>query len=97
MSLEHIEKLTVRQLYRGILKYVRVYPSKNREAMREAILDDVRDWKKLQDELEIRKAQKKMRMLYAHLLMYHLKVEELRNEESGAIDKPLPFREVNRK
>lgn len=76
---------------------MKTYPSKNRDAMKEAILDDVKDWKKLEDDLEIRKAQKKMRMLYAHLLMYNLKIEELKSEESGAIDKPLPFREINRK
>ena len=56
MSVEHIEKLTMRQLYRGILQYVKHYPSKNRAAMREAILEDVRDWKKLQEEIEVKKA-----------------------------------------
>ena len=50
MSLEFIEKMTVRQLYRGVLQGVKTYPSKNRLAMREAILDDVRDWKKLNDD-----------------------------------------------
>lgn len=96
MSLEHLEKLTVRQLYRGILKYVKTYPSKNRVAMREAIIEDVKDWKKLEEDLEIRKAQKKMRMLYAHLYMYHLKLEEI-TSDGGSIDRPLPFREINRK
>jgi hypothetical protein len=47
MSVEHIEKLTMRQLYRGILQYVKHYPSKNRTAMKEAILEDVKDWKKV--------------------------------------------------
>ncbi len=75
--MDHIEKLTVKQLYRGILKYVKTYPSKNREAMRIAAIEDVREWKQLEDDLEIRKAVKKMRMLYAHLYMYHLKMEEV--------------------
>lgn len=56
MSIEHIEKLTVRQLYRGVLQYVRTYPSKNRLAMKQAILDDMRDWRKLQDDIEVKKA-----------------------------------------
>jgi hypothetical protein len=64
--------------------------------MRQAILDEVRDWKKLDDELEIRKAVRKMRMLYAHLLMYHLKMQEV-NSDSGSIEKPMPFKEINRK
>jgi hypothetical protein len=97
MSVEHIEKLTMRQLYRGILQYVKHYPSKNRAAMREAILEDVRDWKKLQEEIEVKKAQKKMRMLYAHLYMYHLKMEEVNSTTSGAIDRPLPFQDFNRR
>lgn len=97
MSLEHIEKMTVRQLYRGILKGVQTYPSKNRLAMREAILEDVRDWKKLNDDLEIKKAQKKMRMLYAHFLMYQMKMEEVTSNESGSIDKKVPFQDMNRK
>ena len=76
---------------------MRTYPSKNRTDMREAIVADVNDWKKLSEELEIRKAKKKMRMLYAHLYMYHLKMEEVLSEEGGAIDRPLPFRELNKK
>lgn len=36
-------------------------------------------------------------MLYAHLYMYHLKLEELKREDKGEIDQPLPFREVNKK
>lgn len=91
MSVEHIEKLTMRQLYRGILQYVKHYPSKNRAAMKEAILEDVKDWKRLHEEIEVKKAQKKMRMLYAHLYMYHLKMEEVNSTTSGAIDRPLPF------
>ena len=97
MSLEFIEKMTLRQLYRGVLQGVKTYPSKNRLAMREAILEDVRDWKKLNDDLEIKKAHKKMRMLYAHFLMYQLKMEEVNSNVSGSIDKQVPFQDINRK
>lgn len=65
--------------------------------MKDAIVDEVKDWKKLENDLEIKKAQKKLRMLYAHLYMYHLKMEEVNSETSGSVDKPLPFREINRK
>ena len=37
----------MKTLYRGILKGIKIYPSKNREAMREAIIGDVSDWKKV--------------------------------------------------
>ena len=43
--MEQIEKLTAKQLYRGILKYMKVYPSRNRDVMRTAIIADVNDWK----------------------------------------------------
>ena len=64
--------------------------------MREAIIQEVQDWKKLRDEIEIRKAVKKMRMLYAHLYMYHLKMQEV-SDDGGDIDKPMPFKEINKK
>ena len=38
-----------------------------------------------------------MRMLYAHLYMYHLKMEEVNSTTSGAIDRPLPFQDFNRR
>lgn len=65
--------------------------------MREAILDDVKDWKKLDDELEIKKAHKKMRMLFAHFLMYQMKMEEVNSNESGSIDRQVPFQDMNKK
>lgn len=65
--------------------------------MKEAIILEVRDWKKLTQDIEIKKAQRRVRMLYAHLYMYHLKMEEVNSETSGSIDKPMPFREINRK
>ena len=35
-------------------------------------------------------------MLYAHLLMYHIKMEEVRSD-GPSIDKPMPFSELNKK
>ena len=46
--------------------------------------------------MEIKKAIKKMRMLYAHFLMYEVKMKEVLDTE-GHIDKGLPLRELNRK
>ena len=92
--MEEIEKMTLRQLYRGILKMSKTYPSKNRALIHQAILEDVRDWKKLRDELEVKKAIKRMRMLYGHFYMYKIKMEEI-NSDSGNIDKPLPFKDIN--
>jgi hypothetical protein len=43
----------------------------------DAIKADVRDWRKLTDKLEIQKAMKKMRMLYGHMYMYALKMQEI--------------------
>ena len=45
--------MTLRQLYRGILKAVKIYPSRNRDLMRVAIIEDVNDWKKIKDPLEV--------------------------------------------
>eukprot|EP00356_Strombidium_inclinatum_P014601 CAMPEP_0170494004 /NCGR_PEP_ID=MMETSP0208-20121228/14391_1 /TAXON_ID=197538 /ORGANISM="Strombidium inclinatum, Strain S3" /LENGTH=71 /DNA_ID=CAMNT_0010769991 /DNA_START=90 /DNA_END=302 /DNA_ORIENTATION=- len=44
---------------------------------RHGIKQDVRQWKLLEDELEIKKAQKKMRMLWAHLYMWKSKMREI--------------------
>ena len=65
--------------------------------MRQAIIEDVNDWKRYTDELEQRKAVKKMRMLYAHLLMYEIKMEEVNSTESGEISKAVSFTDINRK
>ena len=58
------------------------------------MIDDVNDWKKITDELEIKKAHKKMKMLYGHFYMYSMKMEEI-NGDSGSIEKPLPFKDLN--
>lgn len=64
--------------------------------MRIAILEDVSDWKQLSDPLEIAKAHKRMRMLYAHLLMYDTKMQEVR-AATGGIEKPILAKDINQK
>ena len=48
--MDQIEKMSVRALYRGILKGLKTYPSTNRAQMRVAFIEDVADWKKITDE-----------------------------------------------
>ena len=95
--MEKIEELTVKTMYRTILKAMKTYPSSNRAMMREAIVLDVRDWAKIEDETEKAKALKKLKMLYGHVYMWTLKMEEVRNLQSYEIEKPLPFKDINRK
>eukprot|EP00354_Favella_ehrenbergii_P001649 CAMPEP_0170462480 /NCGR_PEP_ID=MMETSP0123-20130129/7967_1 /TAXON_ID=182087 /ORGANISM="Favella ehrenbergii, Strain Fehren 1" /LENGTH=76 /DNA_ID=CAMNT_0010727705 /DNA_START=1511 /DNA_END=1741 /DNA_ORIENTATION=- len=76
--MEKLEELSVKTMYRLILKAMKTYPSRNREIMREAIILDVHDWAKLTDELEQAKALKKLRMLYGHVTMWNMKMEEVR-------------------
>ena len=39
---------------------------------------DVREWQKIENELEISKALKKMRMLYGHMTMWEEKMAEIK-------------------
>ena len=64
--------------------------------MREAILEDAKEWRQITDELEKKKAIKKMRMLYAHFLLYQQKMQELTSETSD-IDKQVGFTDINKK
>lgn len=50
--MEKIEELSVKTMYRVILKSMKTYPSTNRVLMRQAIIDDVRDWSKITDDQE---------------------------------------------
>jgi len=43
--MNHIEKMSMPALYRAILKHMKTYPSTNRDLMKQAIIDDVNDWK----------------------------------------------------
>ena len=95
--MQEIEKMTARQLYRGILQGMRKYPSTNRILMRQAIVEDVGDWKMLSDKMEVKKAMKKMRMLYGHVCMWECKMEEVLAPDSVSINKPLPLRDINQK
>lgn len=73
------------------------YPSTNRNMMKEAIILDVADWKLLTEENEIAKANKKMRMLYGHVQMWEIKMEEVLAPNEANINTPLPFRDINQK
>ena len=83
--MEKLEELTVKTMYRAILKGMKTYPSRNRDIMREAIIADVHDWVKITDEAEQAKAMKKLRMLYGHVNMWNMKMEEVHNLQSGSI------------
>ena len=72
--MEKLEELSVKTLYRCILKGMKTYPSTNRAIMTEAIREDVRDWVKETDEKEKAKAMKKLRMLYGHVTMWNIKI-----------------------
>ena len=95
--MDQVEKMSVRALYRGILKGLKTYPSTNRAQMRIAVMEDVADWKKITDESEKAKAVKKLRMLYGHVTMWGIKMEEVLAPEGDKIDKPMPFRDINRR
>ena len=89
--------MSVKTMYRLILKGMKSYPSRNRSEMRVAIMADVRDWVKITDEEEKAKAMKKLRMLYGHITMWNMKMAEVRREDSGRIDRPTYMRDINHK
>jgi hypothetical protein len=96
--MEKVQEISLRMLYRGILKGARIYPSKNREMMMQAIIEDVQDWKKLEKgSLEAKKAIKRMKMLYGHLNMWNEKMVEINDNSTDRVDKPMPLRDINRK
>ena len=86
--MQEIEKMSVKALYRGILKGLKTYPSRNRIELREAVKLDFRDGKKLTKEIEISKAVRKARMGFAHVLMYEEKLKEIMGTGCH-IDKPV--------
>ena len=65
--------------------------------MKVAFIEDVADWKLISDEDEKAKAVKKMRMLFGHVTMWGIKMEEVYAKDTEKVDKPLPFRDINRK
>jgi len=86
-----VEKMTIKALYRGILKGLKTYPSIKRDEMREAVKLDFREGKLLKNELEIKKAIRKARMGFSHILMYQIKMEEI-NGPSPRIEKEVNLR-----
>ena len=95
--MEKIEELSVRMMYRVILKGMKHYPSTTKVAMKEAIMADVRDWVKETEELEQAKALKKMRMLYGHIIMWNMKMEEVSRTDTEKIEEPFPHKDLNHK
>ena len=64
--------------------------------MKQAIIDDVNEWKHLEGE-EGKKAMKKLRMLYGHLHMWNMKMAEVNQTDTDKVDKPMPFKDINQK
>ena len=79
--MSRLEQLTAKQLYRGILKRLKTYPSMKRESIIEATKLDVAQWKVITDDEEKGKAMKKMRMFYGHLTMWNEKMTEIRRSD----------------
>ena len=63
LEMEKLYEMTVPQLYRGILKMVRTYPSKNRGLFREAIIEEIGKYKNETDELENKKVLRLISLL----------------------------------
>ncbi len=89
--MQTIENMSVKALYRGILRGLKTYPSKNRDQLLEVARQEFRDGKKLTNELAIAKAVRKARMGYAHLLMYQAKMKEL-DGPNTRVERPVGIR-----
>ncbi len=83
-----VEKMSIKALYRGILKGLKTYPSLKRTELREAVRLDFREGKQLKAPLEIAKAVRKARMGYANILMYQQKMAEINGPDYN-VDKPV--------
>ena len=95
--MEKLEELSVKTLYRCIMKGMKTYPSTNRAIMTEAIREDVRDWVQVTEEDEKAKNMKKLRMLYGHVTMWNIKMDEVNRTDTERVDQPLPFKDINHK
>ena len=40
---------------------------------------------------------KKLRMLYGHVTMWNIKMEEVNRTDTERVDQPLPFKDINHK
>eukprot|EP00826_Nyctotherus_ovalis_P032681 TRINITY_DN2631_c0_g1_i5.p1 TRINITY_DN2631_c0_g1~~TRINITY_DN2631_c0_g1_i5.p1 ORF type:complete len:128 (-),score=22.25 TRINITY_DN2631_c0_g1_i5:47-430(-) len=76
--MEKVADLTLKALYRGILKGLKTYPSIKRKELQEAAVLEFREGKELKDEKEIAKGVKKARIAYAHIMLYNMHTESLR-------------------
>jgi hypothetical protein len=38
-----------------------------------------------------------MKMLYGHIVMWNVKMQEIHDKSSDKIDKPLPYKDLNKK
>lgn len=67
-DVEKIPKMSVLNLYRNSLKLVRLYPSITKDNMREAIIEDYREFSQLKDQKEIDEAIRNGQMGLRHLM-----------------------------
>lgn len=75
--MQKIAELSLKSLYRGILKGLKTYPSIKRKELREVAIIEFREGKELKDKTEIGKGYRKARIAYAHIMLYNMKMEEL--------------------
>lgn len=80
---EKVKDLPLNMVYRYTLKLIRTYPSVRRDAIREALLLDVQDYKKLRDEKEIEAAIYQARGFLHHLMTYELVMRELNRTDTN--------------
>ena len=76
---------------------MRTYPSKNRDVMRLAIMEEVQEWKHLTSKDDQEKAMKKLRMLYGHLAMWQVKMAEVNRTDTEQVRDSLPYGDINKK
>ena len=80
--MQQIADLSLKALYRGILKGLKTYPSIKRKELREEAILEFRDGKRLKDKKEIEKGYRKARIAYAHIMLYNMKMEQLKDFEN---------------
>ncbi len=80
-----IKDLTVPILYRYSLILIRKYPSIKRDEMRECLILEYHDGKKISDEHEIDKGLFSARGFLHHLITYELIMRELNDKEKFSV------------
>eukprot|EP01017_Pseudomicrothorax_dubius_P045627 TRINITY_DN7910_c0_g1_i4.p1 TRINITY_DN7910_c0_g1~~TRINITY_DN7910_c0_g1_i4.p1 ORF type:complete len:112 (-),score=22.24 TRINITY_DN7910_c0_g1_i4:151-486(-) len=90
MNHEELFKLSVRSLYRLLLKNMKYYPSKNRHEILIAVKEEFHENKNLKDEKKIATEIKKARIGLNHVLYYRSKMDELNRtntiKDSGFVE-----------